>query len=118
MPGGVPFIELGVADVSRARTFYAGLFGWSFVPGPGGDGLIVSGMGVPGGLHGGEAGAAPVVFFPVDDMDAALTKVADLGGSVESSAMDGDPGSQSRFGRFVLCRDDQGSPFGLHQPPM
>lgn len=22
-----------------------------------------------------------------------------------------------RFGRFRLCRDDQGSPFGLHQPP-
>ena len=22
-----------------------------------------------------------------------------------------------RFGRFKFCKDDQGSPFGLHQPP-
>ena len=23
----------------------------------------------------------------------------------------------ARFGRFKLCRDDQGSGFGLHEPP-
>jgi uncharacterized protein len=27
-----------------------------------------------------------------------------------------DEESDARFGRFKLCRDDQGSPFGLHQP--
>jgi uncharacterized protein len=29
----------------------------------------------------------------------------------------GDPDKVARFGRFVLCRDDQGSSFGLHKPP-
>jgi hypothetical protein len=28
-----------------------------------------------------------------------------------------DPDTVAQFGRFRLCRDDQGSPFGLHQPP-
>ncbi|WP_052850757.1 VOC family protein [Streptomyces avicenniae] len=118
MPGEVAFVELGVADVTLARTFYAGLFGWSFAPGPAQDGVMISGLGVPGGLHGGDQGARPVVFFLVENMDAALTKVQTLGGSVDSTALDGDPGTQARFGRFVLCRDDQGSRFGLHQPPI
>ena len=25
--------------------------------------------------------------------------------------------STRKFGRFKFCKDDQGSPFGLHQPP-
>jgi hypothetical protein len=25
--------------------------------------------------------------------------------------------SAQRFGRFKFCKDDQGSSFGLHQPP-
>jgi hypothetical protein len=31
--------------------------------------------------------------------------------------VEGDEESQASTGRFKLCRDDQGSPFGLHQPP-
>ena len=31
--------------------------------------------------------------------------------------VEGDEESVARFGRFRLCRDDQDSPFGLHQPP-
>lgn len=30
---------------------------------------------------------------------------------------DEDAESVARFGRFTLCHDDQGSAFGLHQPP-
>ena len=48
-------------------------------------------------------------------MDAALQRVRDLGGSVEEMDVEGDEASQARFGRFKLCRDDHGSPFGLHQ---
>ena len=29
----------------------------------------------------------------------------------------GDEDPQAKSGRFKLCRDDQGSPFGLHQRP-
>lgn len=41
----------------------------------------------------------------------------EVGGSVEEMDVEGDADSQQRFGRFKLCRDDQGSPFGLHQRP-
>ncbi|MDR6414444.1 hypothetical protein J2808_001172 [Pseudarthrobacter sulfonivorans] len=30
--------------------------------------------GVPGGLHGGDQGAVPYLFFRVDDLDAALAR--------------------------------------------
>jgi uncharacterized protein len=36
---------------------------------------------------------------------------------VEDVDVEGDEGSIARFGRFKLCRDDQGSAFGLHQVP-
>jgi predicted enzyme related to lactoylglutathione lyase len=115
MTGEIAWFELGVADAERARTFYGGLFGWSFEKGELGYGITTAG--VPGGVHGNDPGAAPLLFFRVDDIDGALARVAELGGTREDVDVEGDEASQSRFGRFVLCRDDQGSPFGLHQPP-
>jgi hypothetical protein len=43
--------------------------------------------------------------------------VRELGGVVEDMDVEGGQDSVARFGRFKLCRDGQGSPFGLHQPP-
>ena len=136
MTGEPAFVELGVEDVERARRFYGGLLGWSFSPGPSPGGYLVATSGVPAGLHGGDPGASPSVFFRVDDLDAATERVRELGGTVEpleddhaddradagaDGGADGNgDGSAERsapLGRFVLCRDDQGSPFGLVQPP-
>jgi uncharacterized protein len=117
MAGEVSFFELGVEDAEQGRRFYEGLFGWSFEAGPGGGGFTIGTPNVPGGMHPGDKGASPYVFFAVDDMDAALDKVRELGGTVEEMDVEGDEESQARFGRFKLCRDDQGSRFGLHQPP-
>ena len=72
---------------------------------------------MPGGIHGGDKGAAPYLFFAVDDIAAAMARVAELGGEVIDMDIEGDPEQQARTGRFKLCRDDQGSPFGLHQRP-
>jgi predicted enzyme related to lactoylglutathione lyase len=115
--GELSFFELGVEDWERGRAFYEGLFGWRFEPSPAGHGYAIETPNVPGGIHGGDRGASPYVFFRVDDMEAALERVHELGGSVEEIDVGGDEDSVSRFGRFKLCRDDQGSPFGLHQPP-
>ncbi|MFB4420331.1 VOC family protein [Streptomyces sp. QL37] len=118
MAGEISFFELGVADPERARTFYAGLFGWSFEPGTTeGGGYAISTSGPPGGVHGGDPGVGPYVFFRVDDMRAAVALVRALGGTVDEIDAGGDEETVARFGRFQLCRDDQGSPFGLHQPP-
>jgi predicted enzyme related to lactoylglutathione lyase len=117
MTGQVSFIEFGGRDAMTARSFYGKLFGWSFESGPGGDGYAIDGVGVPAGVHGGDEGASPYVFFRVDDLEAAAADVERLGGTVEVMPGGDDEESVARFGEFRLCRDDQGSPFGLHRPP-
>jgi uncharacterized protein len=116
MSGELAFFELGVDDVDRGRAFYEALFGWRLAPGPS-RGHTIETPNVPGGMHGGDRGASPYVFFRVDDMEAALARVRELGGSIEEMDVEGDADSAARFGRFKLCRDDQGSAFGLHEPP-
>jgi uncharacterized protein len=117
MAGELTFFELGVGDAEVARPFYEGVFGWTFEPGPSGSGFAIVAPNVSGGMHGGDEGAAPYVFFAVDDMESALERVRELGGEVDEANVEGDEASVARFGRFRLCRDNQGSPFGLHQPP-
>ncbi|MDQ3707938.1 MAG: VOC family protein, partial [Actinomycetota bacterium] len=71
MSGGeMAFFELGVEDTERGRAFYEGLFGWTFEPGPSGGGFMITTPNTQGGMHGGDAGASPYVFFSVDDMEA------------------------------------------------
>ncbi|MGH2751918.1 MAG: VOC family protein [Actinomycetota bacterium] len=117
MEGEPAFFEIGVEDADRGRAFYAGLFDWKFEPGPSGNGFVITAPKIAGGMHGGDAGAPPYLFFEVDDMEAAIARVRALGGEVEEADVEGDQDSIARFGRFKLCRDDQGSPFGLHQRP-
>ena len=119
MSGEPTFFEIGVADSERGRAFYGSLLGWTFEPGTSeGGGFAITTDGVPGGLHGGDAGASPYLFFRVDDLDAAVARVRELGGTVEDLDDRGESEeSAARFGRFKLCRDDQGSAFGLHEPP-
>ncbi|MFD1505882.1 VOC family protein [Georgenia yuyongxinii] len=117
MSGEPAFFELGVQDPARARTFYGGLFGWSFEPGPNGEGLTITTPTLPGGIHGGDPAASPYLFFRVDDIDAAVARVHELGGQVDGTDIEGGDADQQHYGRFKLCRDDQGSAFGLYQPP-
>jgi len=115
MDGELSFFELGVGDVGRAREFYGSLFGWSFVEQ--GNGASIETPNLPGGIHGGDEGARPYVFFRVSDLDAALARVRELGGEVGDYVSQDDPDTIACVGRFVLCKDDQGSGFGLHEPP-
>ena len=111
------FIELGVEDADRGRALYEALLGWRFEPGASGNGFMIHTPEGRGGIHGGDAEASPYVFFAVADIDAAIERVGELGGVVGDVDVEGDEESQQRHGRFRLCRDDQGSAFGLHQPP-
>jgi predicted enzyme related to lactoylglutathione lyase len=118
MTGGVSFFELGAPDTAKTRAFYEGLLGWKFETGPSGTGWVIDTGGTPGGVHPDAPGTAPYVFFAVDDMEAARRRVVELGGEiVKVYDGDDDPESIKRFGRFEFCKDDQGSPFGLHEPP-
>ncbi len=115
MDGSVSFFELGVADTGKARVFYEQLFGWDFIVEKAG--ATIETPNIPGGLHGGDPGASPYLFFRVSDMSAALDRVRDLGGNVGDYVSSDDDETVARVGRFVTCTDDQGSSFGLHQPP-
>ena len=110
MTGELTFFELGVEDAERGRAFYEALFGWTFEPGPsGGGGFGITAPNVAGGMHGGDKGAVPYVFFGVDDIDAAADRVRELGGEIEDMDLEGDDEAVAKFGRFKICKDDQGS---------
>lgn len=114
MAGEVSFFELGVKDAARARSFYGELFGWPMKPGPSGEetGFLIETPNLAGGLHGGDEGAGPYLFFKVDDIQAAAQRVRELGGEADFD----EKADQGSLGTFAFCRDDQGSSFGLHQP--
>ncbi len=117
MTGEPTFFEIGVADTARARAFYSGLFGWRLEPGLSAGGYQISTLTIPGGMHGNDEGAGALVFFGVPDLEAAMAWVRNLGGHAEALGSRANETREGSFGRFALCRDDQGSPFGLHQPP-
>jgi predicted enzyme related to lactoylglutathione lyase len=116
--GAVSFIELGVGNSAAGRVFYEGLFGWGFETGPSGNGWMLRTPNLEGGMHPNDAGGGPYLFFAVDDIDAAIARVVELGGEIlPDMGSDESEDSVRRFGRFKFCKDDQGSQFGLHQPP-
>ncbi|MEV1296036.1 VOC family protein [Pseudonocardia sp. NPDC049635] len=112
MSGEPTHFEFGVASAASARQFYAKLFGWTVHPmGDGDEGWIETG-GIRGGLHENDPNPGIVVYFSVPDIEAALATVKELGGEPGQASPD-----EPEFGRFAECKDDQGTRFGLHQPP-
>ena len=100
-------IEFPADDPQRALRFWVGVLGTELVDRSGaeGQGWQTAG-GVPAlGVH--ERGEGPgdthsLPYFEVDDIEAALQRVHELGGEVIH------PGA-----RWAVCRDSEGSPFGL-----
>ena len=109
MAGEPSHFEVGVPDAARAKAFYGALLSWSFTPTKGENAWIET-AGVRGGLHGDDEASNVVLYFSVLDIDAAVKRVRELGGTAD------EPGPADAGGRFASCRDDQGVEFGLHQP--
>lgn len=109
MTGAPSHIEIGAPDVGRAREFFGKLLGWTFDTTD--HGAHVGTGGIPGGIHADDTPGIQL-FFSVADLDDAAKRVVELGGEVN-------PGrSEGPEGRYLhSCRDDQGVPFGLHEPP-
>jgi uncharacterized protein len=111
MTGEPSFFEIGVPDAKRARTFYAQVFDWTFHPWPDSDMAWIETPGARGGIHDDDPEHRIEIYFAVADIEAAVARVRQAGGQAD------DPRPQEEgFGRFTACRDDQGVPFGLHQP--
>lgn len=108
MSGEPTYIELGVRDADAARQFYGALLGWT-PSGQSGSGQV-STTSLDIGIHDGDGSSLFEVFFAVDDLDASLARLADLGGRRLSEVNDS-PG----FGRWVECADNQDVRFGLRE---
>ncbi len=105
-------IEFPADDPERARRFWGGLLGLELRPRAGveGRGWQSDGEGPSLGVH--ERGTGPgdsfsLPYFPVAEMGAALERVRELGGTIVH------PGE-----RWSICRDSEGSPFGLAGPDL
>jgi predicted enzyme related to lactoylglutathione lyase len=103
-------IEFPADDLDRARRFWQGLLGVTLAERQPerGEGLQTEHAGAAVGLH--ERGSGPgdrfsLPYLPVADLQAALRQVVELGGEVVHSGE-----------RWAICRDSEGTPFGLAGP--
>ncbi len=111
-PAGIPgWLEIGVPEPGPTAAFFTALFGWTAHPMAHGN-ANVTGPGLRAGLHGHDEDRSIVVYFAVPDLDAAVARVRELGGTAADAGPD-----QPGFGRFSSATDPQGVAFGLHQPP-
>jgi predicted enzyme related to lactoylglutathione lyase len=103
----VALVEFPADDPERARRFWQGLLGAALEPRAQGEGAGWQSRSTlpPIGVHARGAGPGDsfsLPYFAVDDLAAALEQVKALGGGVIH------PGE-----RWAICRDSEGSPFGL-----
>jgi uncharacterized protein len=113
MAGQMVHLEIPAGDTAKAREFWSGLFGWEFqtFEGSPSEYLTTRFSDTTGGAimaaDGPERG--PRVYFDVDDINAGVSRVKELGGE----ASDGMP--VPGMGWFATCTDNEGNDFGLWQ---
>jgi predicted enzyme related to lactoylglutathione lyase len=115
--GAVAWLDMMLSGYDAAMEFYQPLFGWSGAPEPEDPhrytvqkvhGKAVAGMGV---MPAGEPVMPWTGYFAVTDVEAAVGRITEHGGTVILGATDA-PG----VGRFAHGKDPGGAPFGLWQP--
>jgi predicted enzyme related to lactoylglutathione lyase len=112
--GGLTWNELATPDLDAAAEFYGGLFGWSTasMEGPIPYLVIRNGESSNGGItHPQPPGVPPhwLVYFGIEDLDAGLAKVAELGGKALTPAI------AIGMGRIGVVQDPQGAVFALFE---
>ena len=107
MTAPIRLVEFPADDPHRARAFWTGLLEVDLEDRveTEGEGWQTHGEGSALGLH--ERGTGPgdrvsLPYFWVSDMDVGLQRVRDLGGEIIHAGT-----------RWSICRDTEGSPFGL-----
>jgi PhnB protein len=108
----VGYYTLAVPDLERGRRFYAGVFGWEFAATTRNGSLSYAhaeNVRLPMGLTDDVKASSPHLYYRVGDLAAAAARVRAQGGTTESI-------TESKSGRGLECRDDQGVPFSLWEP--
>jgi uncharacterized protein len=112
MAGQMVHVELPAGDTAKAREFWGTLFGWQFESYPGPSEYLMTRFSESQGgaiyaADGDKRGAR--VYFDVDDINAGIARVKELGGEAgESMAV-------PSMGWFATCTDTEGNDFGLWQ---
>ena len=80
----IDYIEFNVADIARSRTFYGGVFGWTFTDyGPDycefQDGRLTGGFTTLAPVT---AKGGPLIILFADDLEDALSRVEKAGGAI------------------------------------
>ena len=111
-PGAPSFTELLTSDLEGAASFYGELFGWTIAPvvtlEP--PYLAITNNGEPvGRMRSTAAGEPPrwIVYFGVEDLDAALTTAEELEGEVLSGPI------EIGYEVVAILQDPQGAMFGV-----
>ena len=118
-PNSVTWNETHSKDFAASTSFYSTVFGWElektsdiddfrYYTGQV-DGEPVAGVMDSSAFLPAEVPSHWAVYFSVADVDAALTKVVELGGSIVRPAED------TPFGRIADVTDPTGAMFKLHQ---
>ena len=111
MAGEIVHIEYPCKDVDRGQAFWSGLFGWQFGESsmPGMDyRMAQTGESSGAAVFEGDTGA-PRYYYDTPDIEAAMAKVKELGGSA------GDKMPVPTHGWFSHCTDSEGNAFSLWQ---
>jgi predicted enzyme related to lactoylglutathione lyase len=106
-PGELSYVTYQVPDSVGFRDFYGRVLGWTFEPGRVADGWQVVGTHPMAGAAGGSASPTTVPMWTVSDIDGAVARVREAGGTVVA-----EPARQP-YGVTAECTDDQGGRFYL-----
>jgi uncharacterized glyoxalase superfamily protein PhnB len=110
-PGDIVYVTWQVKDEQRTARFFGELLGWTFRAGSVPNGLQVDGANLMGGLwgQGDEARNDAKLMYHVPDIQTAVAKVRELGGTATEPEL-------MPYGWSSDCADDQGMEFWLYTP--
>ena len=106
-PGELSYITYEVPDSTAFKAFYSRVLFWTFEPGRIDDGWGVQQTHPMAGVAGGATAPTTVPMWTVDDVEAAVARVREAGGTVIEAP------SQQPYGKTAQCADDQGGRFYL-----
>jgi predicted enzyme related to lactoylglutathione lyase len=104
--------EIPADDIGKGQEFWSGLFGWTFQSFPGPFEYHIARITEQAGvaltnMEPGKRGIRP--YFDVDDINAGVARVRELGGEANDAA------PVPTMGWFATCKDSEGNEFGLWQ---
>ena len=106
-PGDLSYVTYEVPDSAGFRDFYSRVLQWTFEPGRVADGWQVVETHPMAGAAGGSQRRTTVPMWTVADIDVAVARVREAGGTVLA-----EPARQP-YGLTAECTDDQGGRFYL-----